>query len=576
MVSRCRSNLHPSRNSKSTRLGCARLSALLVASLGGANCAIEAPANTAACIEGTRRSCRCDGGQLGFQRCEDGLQSLCECAAPRTASRANAATGAAPGSTQGPDTSRDGERVANQAGAGASAASSGRAGSGGTPRTPSSNGSSSMAEPGAGDPSSGGASDPASPADPAAGAPLAGEVIGEPNDDAVAIFDHDQLRSYDILVAPADLAAADAQPSAETYIPARLSFEGMEYGPLMMRYKGSNGSFQAPCTKGGLDGAKDGKCSFKLAFDEVDPEARFFGLRKLNFHSLNSDESMLRERLGYALFREFGVAASRAVHARVYINGVFQGLYGVVEQIDGRFTRARFTDGGEGNLYKEVWPLHDDPERYLSRLETNEDDNPSMQNMLDFKRAIEVSADETARFLDLDYLTRFIAVDRVIINDDGTFHFYCQPNGSSPPANHNYYWYEGMTSAQFWIIPWDLDHSFDSAPWAHVEPAWSVEAACTCNAVADAYQTPASCDPLVSRFAEWTDMYEQQVDEFLAGPFAKSKVDAKLNAWSAQIEPVVMEAEGLNLAPSYAEWQEALSEFRTKIDSARQNRGYAY
>ena len=40
------------------------------------------------------------------------------------------------------------------------------------------------------------------------------------------------------------------------------------------------------------------------------------GLKKLNFHAMGRDPSMLRERLGYGSFRQNGVAAPRAMHAR--------------------------------------------------------------------------------------------------------------------------------------------------------------------------------------------------------------------------------------------------------------------
>ena len=56
---------------------------------------------------------------------------------------------------------------------------------------------------------------------------------------------------------------------------------------------------------------------------------------------MNLDTSLMRDRLGYLLFAEAGVAAPRSTHARVVINGEFVGLFALVEQIDGRFTRDR-------------------------------------------------------------------------------------------------------------------------------------------------------------------------------------------------------------------------------------------
>ena len=75
-----------------------------------------------------------------------------------------------------------------------------------------------------------------------------------------------------------------------------------------------------------------------------------------------------------------GVAAPRAVHAKLFINNKFIGLFALVEQIDSRFTRHN-SENGKRNLYKEVWPLTDQgiPQTdatYLSTLKIIEDENP--------------------------------------------------------------------------------------------------------------------------------------------------------------------------------------------------------
>ena len=96
---------------------------------------------------------------------------------------------------------------------------------------------------------------------------------------------------------------------------------------------------------------------------------------------MNSDSSLMKERLAYYLFRSMGIAAPDTVPARLVINGELVGLFLLVEQIDGRFTRSRFEEGGKGNLYKEIWPIHTDDALYLNALKTNEDENPSVDKM---------------------------------------------------------------------------------------------------------------------------------------------------------------------------------------------------
>jgi len=412
----------------------------------------------------------------------------------------------------------------------------------------------------------------------------AGHVIAEPEDDARYVFDQSSLRTYNISVAEADLALIDMDPAAETFVNATLDFEGKTIGPVSVRYKGSVGGFLPPCTGAAPAPAGDpaapmsrsrpktGKCSIKVDFNRVDPELRFYGLKKLNFHSMDRDKSLMRDRLGYSMFRESGVAAPRATHARLLINGKLEGLYVVVEQIDGRFTDSHFSDGGDGNLYKEVWPVSDAPEPYLAALETNNDMPEAMQvaRMQSFHAAISAGADASFRWLDTPYLFNYIAVDRVIANDDGAFHWYCQ-------WNHNYYWYEAERADRMWIIPWDLDSSFQNGAFVHINTPWNAATPgmdCTCGRAGG--QRPASCDPLTSHWASRTEDYQRAVDSFLAGPFSDANVSAKLLAWTQQVDAAVQEAAGVQGAPSYAEWQEAFANLQAIIASSRVHRGYAY
>jgi len=406
------------------------------------------------------------------------------------------------------------------------------------------------------------------------------ELVIEPNDEAAYLFDASTLRTYNIVIATEELARIDAQPSAEEWVTATLEFEGRTYGPLKMRYKGSTGSFKAPCTTGDADAPKAGKCSIKLGFDEVDENARFYGLKKLNFHAMNNDLSLLRDRLGYTMFRESNLVAPRAMHAKILINGALEGVFIAVEQIDGRFTRARFTEGGEGNVYKASWVSRNGEAEFIAALETNSEVH-DVSGMLEFQAAVRTSADATEQFVDRAYMMRYLAVDRVVVNDDGALHFYCDPN--SPPhyavGNGNFYWYQAGAAQRFWLIPWDLDLAFDGTPWVTIRPEWSADADCTCVAPPTMYaaQMPPSCDPLVAHFASWRADYDLEVDKFLQGPFAAPRVDGKLEEWTKQLEPVVTEASSSGRdAPSVDEWKYGVNELRKKIKSQREHKGFAY
>jgi spore coat protein CotH len=525
------------------------------------------------CVPRTYHACNCDDGRSGIRLCAvTGVGTgSCDCdsdAAKELATMATMATMVATGKPGSSSSTTTPGKTSSNGGNATNTPSGPAAGRGATvaaPGTAAGNGSTTS-----------GSSAPAT----TTGGPVT--VIEEPVDEAAAIFDPRVLRTYNIIIAEADLARIDASPAAEQLVPAMLEFEDQTYGPFSVRYKGGQGSFLYPCTMSSAGSPKVGKCSLKLDFNETDPEARFFGLKKLNFHSMNADASMLRDRLGYQLYREMGVAAPRAVHARVLINGQLEGLFIAVEQIDSRFSRAHFSDGGQGNVYKEVWPMHDELAPYLDALETNKDDMPSVQGLLDFKLASDQSSAAAASYFDRDYMMRYLAVDRVIINDDGVLHFWCNDitgQGANPGefGNHNYYWYEETTAPRFWLIPWDLDHSFDNFPAVHMDLEWTASAACVCQSHSVAgMDRPASCDPLVSHFVSWLPDYEAAVDAFIAGPMRKQHVDSLVQTWSDQIRSAVTEAAGVRLAPSEADWGNAVDGLVTKIDRARENRGYAY
>jgi hypothetical protein len=425
------------------------------------------------------------------------------------------------------------------------------------------------------------------PADAGAPPPASSTgLIAEPDDAAAYIYDQSALRDYFLDIAPEQLAVIDADPRAEQYVPATLTFEGASYA-VQARYKGSIGAFRGCVGDGGFNamGAKScTKLSMKVAFDQVDPEGRFHGLRKLQFHAMVRDPSMLKERLGYSIFREQGLPAPRAVHARLVINGTLSGLYALVEQVDGRFTRSRFTDGGEGNLYKEAWPIGMDriaaDDAYLRpRLETNEDQNPSLDKMLRFGQALQAASFEQlpevlARFTDRDALMRYAATDRTLAHDDGPFHWYCG-GGLGNCSNHNFFIYEEQRDDRLWVVAWDFDSIFNlDNVVTTIAFSWDdTTLGCGAVVVPPAVQpvVPPSCDKLTLGLASMQPQYLEQVRALLDGPLERERVEAKLAAWEAQIEPVVIEAASLHAdAIGLDAWSMERAKLRAAIETLRQ------
>jgi spore coat protein CotH len=330
--------------------------------------------------------------------------------------------------------------------------------------------------------------------------------------------------------------------------------------------------------------------SLKLDFDRYDDSSRLDGLKKLNLHAMAADPSKLRERLGYSLFRDMDVLAPRAVHARVYINGQYSGLYAAVEEIDGRFTANRFPASGNGNLYRDLWPVDRTTSADAQNgLRTNDDPATlDVSDFLSFKDAVAAStnadfATRMAPFIDFDYLARYIVVDRAINNYDGIMAFY--GGWGPPPANANHFWYHDSESGQFMLIPWDFDKTFwypepnfwsDNAPnGQNVVPNWNVITK-NCNGYTVSFDDlggkytmqEIDCDPFLRLLrGQIYDGQKAIAEAFIAGPFSETSVRTKLDAWQAQIATAIDDDPGVDST----QWQTAVDALHADLSHFQGN-----
>ena len=398
--------------------------------------------------------------------------------------------------------------------------------------------------------------DPAAPDPDPDPEPAPADYVGDPQDDASSIFDRSEILTFELEVTPENIEFLDSDPVAEEYVPATLKFEGEEYAEVGLRYKGSIGSFIGCTEVFGFppSGAKTCvKLSMKVKINHTDSDLKFHGLKKLQFHAMNTDDTLMRERLSYYLFREMGVPAPRTAAMRLVINGEMAGAFLLVEQIDGRFTRSRFGDGGKGNLYKEVWPKHENDGAYLEALETNEDENPTVEKVqrlrqaLDDAQSIEELVAVSDSWTERPYMMNFMAVDRTIVNDDGSMHWYCNGSTMESCDPHNFFWYEDEATDRLWLIPWDTDLAFRDQHITHVPGSWNdSNPDCTPRPAGLGFFVPPNCDPLISAWASFGEDYAQALQTLIDGPFSAGNVASLFDTWKAQWAPVVQEAYDTN------------------------------
>jgi spore coat protein CotH len=402
------------------------------------------------------------------------------------------------------------------------------------------------------------------------------------------IFDQNQLHTFELTIKESELERIDDNPAAEEYVEANLKFNEEELGPVGVRYKGSIGSFVNAVS--GNDWSNPSghktatKISMKVKIDWRDSTRTFYGLKKLQFHSQNMDKSKMHERLGYWLYREMGVIAPRSVHARLVVNGVFQGVFALTEQIDEQFIAYNYKDTS-GSLYKEVWPLDylgvaTSKEDLLEGLKTNKTVQFNINMMQDFANEIvQVNNAELKTLIqkrmDLDQIISYIVVDRMIRNDDGAFHWYCDETGC---GNHNYYWYGEPANGKMHLIPWDLDNAFQNIgdgklPITRIHNDWG-EISNDCSPF-DSYQhgvqqKSAACDKLTGGWASFNYKYASIKKAFNNGPFSEKVVNQKLDEWSRQIQNSVIEASDLHGdAIDEDDWNESLENLREELKHSR-------
>jgi hypothetical protein len=361
------------------------------------------------------------------------------------------------------------------------------------------------------------------------------------------------------------------------YIPAQLSVSGEEVGAVGLRFKGSAGTLE-PCFENGVQICS--KASLKVKFDLIEPAKRFHSLTRLNFRSMIDDPSLLHERLNAKMFADMGIPAARVAHAELIINGEHKGVFATVEEIDQVFTRERFNPGGEGNLYKDVWPTEIDPAVYEAALEAG----PASRDhsgMVAFAQALrDARPDELSgvlnHFVDVDYLTRYLAVDRAIGNYDGFTTFYCDDSGVEC-SNKNFFWYQAEGQPRFSLIPWDLGDSLGLRTPYDPVPGWDrPQSDCGVRfTIEGAVLMPPGCDSVFRGLqAAGRASYQAALDRLLQ-VWDLPDLYRQLDAWTGEIAEAVTRDPTL---PGAARWRAAvqvlkrdLRVLREKIEATRSN-----
>ena len=277
-------------------------------------------------------------------------------------------------------------------------------------------------------------------------APAAGQT-------AVGLFDAAVVHDLQIFMNSRDLQLMREAYLEDTYYQADLEWRGERVRSIAVRSRG--GGSRNPVKPG-----------LKLDFNRYVSDQTFLGLKSLVLDNLWQDPSFLRESVTMALFTRMGQPAPRESYARLFINGVYEGLFTMVEPIDEMFLGRVFGDD-RGYLFEYHWidayrgeDLGPGLEPYVARFEAESHEAEGRVALYtpiyDLFRVVAEPPnpawrDAIERAVDVPQFLTHVAVEMFVSELDGL---------TGRWAMNNFYLHRlaGTTGHQFLV--WDRDNAF--------------------------------------------------------------------------------------------------------------------
>lgn len=206
-------------------------------------------------------------------------------------------------------------------------------------------------------------------------------------------------------------------------MPAKVTIDGKTYRDVAVHFRGASSFGMVPEGK---------KRPLDLTFDHKNKDQNIGGYRELELLSGHADPSFLRTALSYQIAREY-IPAPKANFVRVVINGENWGVYISKQAFNKDFIRDYFSST-KGTRWKAPGSprgratlayLGDDVEKYKGIYELKSKDDPkAWADLVRLTKSLnETPADkleaELAPILNIDGALKFLAVENVLVNNDG-------------------------------------------------------------------------------------------------------------------------------------------------------------
>ena len=239
---------------------------------------------------------------------------------------------------------------------------------------------------------------------------------------------------------------------SKLYQPVQMIFDNAMVDSIGLREKG-NISNNVPHLK----------VPFKIKTNKYVSGREYDGIREFTLHNNFQDPSMMREKITYDICEQLGLFSLRTAYARVYIDGIYWGLYTIVEGKDEMYKQRfdnRDADAIESLDFGDMCFISNNPDDYnyaVAGLPYYQLDNGDEgRAFARFATMIDI-ANHTAdpqyistvsQHLNLSHFFTYQAINVYLMNMDSYIAF----------RGNQIYMYDDTTNI-FQVIPWDFNAS---------------------------------------------------------------------------------------------------------------------
>ena len=228
---------------------------------------------------------------------------------------------------------------------------------------------------------------------------------------------------------------------AFTWFSADIIVDGERIEDVGVRKKGLIGSLSSE------------KPGLKVKFDKWVPGQTYRGLERLTLNNSLADRSLVKQCLGYDLFRDAGIAAPRCSFAHLSVNEFDLGVYVNVEPVKRSFLRWAYDGLDRGDLYEGT--VSDFRAGFTRTFEPETDaTDPDLGPIEAIREALEIPSDAAmlealGAVLDVDQFLRFWAMEHLVGHIDGY-----------AGNRNNFYVHRPEGSERMEFLPWGIDWTF--------------------------------------------------------------------------------------------------------------------